>query len=146
MAQAKTFRRSGLRLLLGDGADPEGFATPCGLLERAITLSKELGETNVPDCDDEDAAPWTERDVTAKSATISGSGVLDEDALPVWRGFYESDVSKNCRIELWRNGAKVGHWQGAFHIESFNPAAPEAGRVTLEISLASDGAVLWTAA
>jgi predicted secreted protein len=147
MAQAKTFRRSCLRLLLGDGAAPaENFAAPCGLLERALTLSKELGETNVPDCADEDAAPWTERDVTSKSASISGSGVLDEDALPVWRGFYESDDSKNCRIELWRNGAKVGHWQGAFHIETFNPAAPEEGRVTLEISLQSDGAVTWTSA
>lgn len=146
MAQAKTFRRSGLRLLLGNGADPEVFATPCGMLERAISFSKELGENNVPDCADEDAAPHTERDVISKSASISGSGVLDEDALTVWQGFYDSDVSKNCRIELWRNGAKIGHWQGAFHIETFNPAAPEQGRVTLEISLQSDGPVPWAAA
>lgn len=147
MAQAKTFRRSGLRLMLGNGATPdEAFAAPCGLLERAITLSKELGETNVPNCADEDAAPWTERDVTSKSASIEGSGVLDADALPIWQSFYDDDSSRNCRIELWRNGAKVGYWQGAFHIESFNPAAPEEGRVTLEISLQSDGAVVWTPA
>lgn len=147
MAQAKTFRRSGLRLLLGDGATPdESFAAPCGLLERALTLSKELGETNVPDCANEDLAPWTERDVVSKSASIEGSGVLDEDALPIWQGFYDSDSSRNCRIELWRNGVKKGHWQGAFHIETLNPAAPEEGRVTLEISLQSDGPVVWTSA
>lgn len=147
MAQAQTFRRSGLRVLLGDGTTPtEDFAAPCGLLERSFSLSKALGETNVPDCTDEDAAPWTERDVTSKSASIEGSGVLDASALPIWQAFFDSDDSKNVRVELWRNNAKVGHWQGKFHIGTFSPSAPEEGRVTVQISLQSDGAVPWTIA
>lgn len=146
MAQAKTFRRSGLRLLLGDGADPENFAAPCGLTERSISFAKELGETNVPNCTDEDLAPWTERDVIAKSSTIDGSGVLDEDALPTWQGFYDDDDSRNCRVELWRNNAKIGHWQGRYHLEEFSPAAPEDGRVTLDATLQNDGPVVWVAA
>lgn len=145
MAQAQTFRFSGLRVLLGDGAEPEVFAAPCGFTERSLSLSKELGSTNVPDCTDEDAAPWTERDVTAKSAEISGQGVLDAAALVIWQGFFGDDASRNVRVELWRNGAKTGHWAGAFHLESLEVGATQGERATVQVSLQSDGAVVWTA-
>lgn len=147
MAQAQTFRFSGLRVLIGDGATPtEGFAAPCGLTERSLSLSKEFGETNTPDCTDEDGASWMERDVTSKSGAIAGTGVLDASALDEWRGFFESDTSKNLRVELWRDSAKVGHWQGKFHLESFEVSGTKGERVTIDISAQSDGAVLWTAA
>lgn len=144
MALAQTYRFSGLRVLLGDGATPtEVFAAPCGLTERSFSLSKEFGESVTPDCTDEDAASWTERDVTSKSGTINGQGVLDATALPTWRGFYESDTSKNIRVELWRGGVKAGHWAGAFHLESFELGATKGERVTVNISAQSDGAVSW---
>lgn len=146
MAQAQTVRFSGLRVLLGDGAEPdEGFTAPCGLTERSLTLSKELGENNVPDCTNEDAASWTERDVVSKSAEIAGQGVVDIVALATWQDFYASDTSKNVRVEVWR-GTKVGHWQGAFHLESLEIGATKGERATIQPSLQSDGAVAWTPA
>lgn len=145
MAQAQTVRFSGLRVLLGDGADPENFAAPCGLTERSLTLSKELGESNVPDCTDEDAASWTQRDVVSKSAEIAGQGVIDIAALTTWQERHASDTSGNVRIEIWR-GTKVGHWQGAFHLANLELGATKGERATVQISLQSDGAVAWTPA
>lgn len=145
MAQAQTFRFSGVRVLLGNGATPEVFAAPCGFTERSLALTKELGSTNVPDCTDEDAAPWTERDVTAKSAEIAGQGVLDAAAVVIWQERFANDASGNARVELWRNGAKVGHWLGAFHIESLELGATQGERATIQVSMQSDGAVAWTA-
>jgi hypothetical protein len=48
------------------------------------------------------------------------------------------------RVEVWR-GTKIGHWQGAFHIGSFAPSVTKGERATIEISLSSDGPVVWTA-
>lgn len=145
MAQAQTVRFSGLRVLLGNGLDPEDFAAPCGLTERSLSLSKEMGETNVPDCTDEDAASWIERDITSKSAEIAGEGVIDIVALATWQAFFDTDTSKSVRVEIWR-GTKVGHWQGKFHMESFEAGATKGERATVSVSLQSDGAVAWTAA
>lgn len=146
MALAQTFRFSGYRVLLGDGADPEVFSAPCGFTERSIAFNRELSETNTPDCADEDAPSWLERDVTSMSATISGQGVLEATALPVWLGLLGTTVSFNARVELWREGAKVGHWQGAFALESFETAGTKGERVTVNVSLQSDGVVAYTAA
>jgi predicted secreted protein len=147
MAQAQTVRFSGLRVLLGDGATPsETFTAPCGLTERSLSLAKEFGETNVPDCTDEDAASWTERDVTSKSASIDGTGVLDIVSLVTWQARFDSDTSGNVRTEIWRAGAKVGHWQGAFHLETFEVSGTKGERASAKVSLQSDGVVVWTAA
>lgn len=145
MATAQTIPFSGLRVLIGDGASTEVFAAPCGFTERSLSLSKELGSTNVPDCTDEDKASWTERDVIAKSAEISGQGVLDVTSLITWQGRFTSDVSFNVRIEVWRAAVKTGHWAGRFHIESLEVAGTRGERVTIQVGMQSDGALSWTA-
>ncbi|MGV6872554.1 phage tail tube protein [Pseudochelatococcus sp. B33] len=145
MALAKVFNFSGIRVLIGDGASPEVFGAPCGFTERAITFNKSLGESNIPDCDNEDAASWTGRDVIAKSASIRSAGLLDEDALSTWQGMVESDEPKNVRVELWRSGTKKGHWQAPFHLESFEPGGSQGQKVAVSVSLQSDGEVAWTA-
>jgi predicted secreted protein len=145
MAQAETFRFSGLRVLLGDGETVETFATPCGFTERSISFSKELGESNVPDCDNEDGASWIERDVVSKSATISGTGMLDAGALATWQDFWDTDASRNARVELWRNNVKTGHWAGAFHMEAFENTGTKGERVAIQVTMQSDGAVNWVA-
>lgn len=146
MAQAKVFNYSGIRVLLGDGATPEVFSAPCGFTERSLTLSKSLGEINIPDCSNEDVASWVGRDVISKSASLTGSGVLDADALTVWRNaFTTSDASKSARMELYRDGAKVGHFQGKFHVESFEIGGSQGQKASISVTLQSDGEVTWTA-
>jgi len=143
MATAQTFRFSGLRVLLGQGDSPETFASPCGFTERSFSRTKEMGESLVPDCTDEDAASFPERDIQSKSASISGTGVLDATALDTWEEFWDSDTSRNVRVELWRGGVKRGHWAGAFQLESLEISATKGERVTIEASLMSDGAFAW---
>ena len=145
MVAAASFRFSGYRVLLGDGASPEQFSSPCGFTERSFSLNRELSETNSPDCANEDAPSWLERDVTSMSATISGQGVLDASALTAWITKLETTESFNARVELWRNGAKVGMWAGAFQLESFETAATRGERATVNVTLQSDGAVAYTA-
>lgn len=145
MAQAQTFRFSGYRVLLGDGASPEVFSSPCGFTERSFSLNRELSETNVPSCTDDDAPSWLERDTTSMSATISGQGVLDASALTAWIAKLETTESFNARVELWREGAKVGTWAGAFQLESFETAATRGERATVNVTLQSDGAIAYTA-
>lgn len=145
MAIAQTFRFSGYRVLLGNGAEPEVFAAPCGFTERSLSFNRELAETNTPDCANEDAPSWLERDVTSMSATISGQGVLESTALPIWIGLLNTTESFNARVELWREGAKVGTWAGAFALESFETAGTKGERVTVNVTMQSDGAVTYTA-
>lgn len=143
MAQAETVRFSGLRVLLGDGADPETFAMPCGLTERSFNRSKEMGESNVPDCADEDGASFIERDVTSKSAAVNGQGMLDVTALDTWEAFWASDTSRNVRVEIWRNNVKKGHWAGKFHLESLEIGATKGERANVTVALQSDGSFVW---
>ncbi|WP_089177254.1 phage tail tube protein [Bosea sp. AS-1] len=146
MAQAQTFRWSGYRVLIGDGASPEVFSSPCGFTERSFSINRELAETLTPDCADEDAPAWMERDVTSQSATISGQGVLETTALPIWIGKLETTESFNARVELWRSGSKVGTWEGAFALETFETSGTRGERVTVNVTMQSDGAVTYTAA
>lgn len=145
MATAQTFRFSGYRVLLGDGGSPENFTAPCGFTERSISINRELAETNTPDCADEDAPSWLERDVTSQSATISGQGVLEATALPTWIALLATTESTNARVELWREGAKVGTWAGAFQLESFETSGTKGERVTVNVTMQSDGVVTYTA-
>ncbi len=145
MAQAKVVNFSKFLVLVGDGASPEVFAAPCGLTSRGITFTAETNDTNIPDCADEDAPSWLGRDTVSLSGEISGSGVLDLDALEVWQEFIGE--RRNCRVKidvpLAQNG---GHWQGSFILTSFAVTGERGSKVSVEITLTSDGEVPWVPA
>lgn len=146
MTAAATFRYSGYRVLLGDGATPtEAFTAPCGFTERSLTFNRALAETNVPDCADDDKPSWLQRDVTSMSATLGGQGVLEATALPKWIEKLNTTNSFNARIELWRDSVKVGTWQGAFQLETFETTGTRGQRVTVKVTMQSDGAIAYTA-
>lgn len=148
MAQATT-KRFGQAVIvqLSNGATPPVFAAPCGFTERALNLSKEVGESQVPDCDDPDKASWVERDVVSKSATISGSGVMAVEAFNTWEKAYDEDVSIACRVFTAGNAAAGGgHWAGKFHLTSFEMTATKGQRVEVSVTMESDGPVEWVPA
>ena len=51
------------------------YAAPCGFTSKNVTISKNLAEVSIPDCDDPDAPIWLGRDVQSQSCVISGDGV-----------------------------------------------------------------------
>ena len=70
MAQPVTAKFGKMQVFLGDEATPIVYAAPCGLTTKNLTISKNLQEINIPDCDDPDAPVWLGRDVQNLSATI----------------------------------------------------------------------------
>src|SRR5690606_5463030 len=58
MAQPTTARFGKFKVMLGDGGSPMTYAAPCGFTSKSLTLTKNLTEVNLPDCDDPDSVAW----------------------------------------------------------------------------------------
>src|SRR5688572_17783778 len=86
MAKAETLRASALLLRIGDGASPEVFSAPCGFTSKEFRMGAAVNDTNVPDCDDEDAASWLERDTVSKDWGFTASGVHAEQSYSMLQG------------------------------------------------------------
>lgn len=147
MAQATTLPFSGVKVLLESPSTPNTFIAPCGLKERSFTLTKETGETVIPDCDDEAAAPFVIRDSVSRSASISGQGLIARESLGLWRAAYHNDDAIRCRIELAGTAAQGGgFWLGSFHLTSLEVGATWKERCTISIEMQSTGTVSFTPA
>lgn len=139
MARPVTARPGKLRVLLGDGATPtEVFTAPCGLTTKALTITQNLSEVTIPDCDDPDAAYWVARDTTSMSASISGEGVLAAESLQDWLDVAYSTDAVNVKVEIeFTTGTQT--FTGAFKVDSFAITANTGERVSVSISMQSDG-------
>lgn len=148
MAQAVTTKFGELLVTIGDGATPtELFAAPCGFTEKAFNLGAETVSTNVPDCDDPDAATWTETDVRSRSVTITGSGVLARQSQKLWRDLYLSNASRNMKVLFPGNlAAGGGTWSGKGRVTSLEFGASIGERVSISVNVESDGAWIFTPA
>lgn len=144
MARGTTLPSSKMLILLGDGADPESFTSPCGLTTKGFNNSAETNDVNVPDCDNPDAPFWVERVIVSLSSTVSGSGIMMMEALPAWREWFESGESRNLRVKLDESAANNGgYFFGKFVLSTFNITGEERGKVQIEIELQNDGVVAW---
>jgi len=147
MAQPTTARPGKMRILLGNGGGPEVFSAPCGMTTKGLTITKNLSEVSIPDCDDPDAAFWQARDVESLSAAISGEGVLAAESEDEWNAAAFSTDAINVKVEIeFSTGTRT--YTGAFHIDSFAVSAQQGQRVSANISMQSDGILssAWVAA
>lgn len=138
MARATTIKSGMFRVMLGSGSSPITYAAPCGFTQRSMTLTKNLEEVNIPDCDDPDKIDWIGRDATSLSMSISGEGVLAEESVEEWTDAFESVESVPVKIEL-EFPTKTLTWTGYMHIESMEMGAANGGRATNNVSMQSDG-------
>lgn len=138
MAKATTTRFGKFRVMLGNDANPIVYATPCGFTSKSLTLTKNLSEVNIPDCDDPDAVSWVGRDATSLSAAVSGEGVLAAESVETWLDAFESVESVPVMIEV-EFPAKTIRWVGHMHVANFAPSSQEGGRVTASVEMQSDG-------
>lgn len=131
----------GTLLVQLETAVPGTYAAPCGLTSRSLKFSKSANETIIPDCADDDAAAWVDRDISSLSATISGEGVLDGSAFTsYWQPWAILATPKNCRVVL----TGKGYWAGSFQLLSLDISGKRGERVAVNVELASDGAMTWT--
>lgn len=129
-----------LLIKIGDGADPETFATVAGL--RATTLAFNTQTIDITSADS--ANMWRELlDAGVKSATLSGSGVFkDAPSDEALRTAFFNQTLPNFQIAI----PNFGTVTGPFKITSLQYDGPYDGEVKISLSLASAGALAFTGA
>lgn len=137
MAKPTTVRFGKFRIKL-ETSTPGTYAAPCGFTSKSLTLTKNLSEVNIPDCDDPDAVAWVGRDAESLSAAVSGEGIIAAESVEAWLDAWESEESINVLLEI-EFPAKVVSWTGKMHVATLNPAAEQGGRVTMSVEMQSDG-------
>lgn len=141
MAQPTVIVGTKLLILVGDGATPEVFSQPCGLITRVFNLSASTSSTLIPDCDDPEAPAWEAKDVNALSAQITGAGVLAVEAYAFWRNWFMNAVSKNVQINFDAPG--MGYYAGSFIMSKFQNTGTRGQKITVDVTMDNDGAVTW---
>ena len=125
---------------IGDGGSPESFTTVAGI--RARTFSLNAKTVDVTDSDS--AGQW--RELLAgggvRSMSVSGSGVFHDGASDAaLQGAFFSQASPDFQLVI----PSFGVIQGAFQIATLEYAGQHDGEATFSISLASAGALGFTA-
>lgn len=141
MAQPQVLVGTKLLILVGDGGSPETFSEPCGLTTKSFNFSTTTNETLIPDCADPEAPAWAAKDVNSLAATLSGSGVMAVESFDTWMDWFMSATSRNIQIKL--DDAALGQWEGSFIISALNYGGQRGQKVTLEVTMVNDGAVIW---
>lgn len=142
MAKPTTARFGKFFVRLSDGGNPAQYIAPCGFTSKAYNQSNNLGETNIPDCDNPDAPGYVERDVISMSDSISGEGVLAAASVPIWEAARKKSTS--CEIEFLYEDGSSDVYLGNFVLESFNRSGNQGERVQVSISMQSDGPITHT--
>jgi TP901-1 family phage major tail protein len=127
-----------LLIKIGDGGDPESFATVAGL--RATTLAFNAQTVDINNADSANA--WRELlDAGVKSATLSGNGVFkDASSDEALRAAFFNQTLPNFQIVI----PNFGTVTGPFKITSLQYDGPYDGEVKISLSLASAGALTFT--
>lgn len=125
---------------IGNGGAPETFATVAGIRAKSISLNART----VDGTSGESASAWRELIAGAgvKSMSVSGAGVFKDansDAL-LQQSFFSQAV-RNFQLVI----PDFGVLQGPFLIESLDYSGDHDGEAAFAITLASAGAVSFTA-
>ena len=133
-------RGKDLLIKIGDGATPEIFTTVAGL--RATTLAFNAQNVDVTNSDSTEM--WRELlGAGVKSATILGSGVFKDAASDAaLRTAFFNQALCNWQIVI----PSFGTVSGPFKLASLQYEGPYDGELKLSLSLASAGALCFTAA
>jgi hypothetical protein len=126
-----------IRVLL-DLASSASYEAPCGFTGRSLTISKNLQEYNLPDCDDPDAISWVGRDAASLSMSISGQGVLASESVETWLDAAERVEPVATKIEI-EFPSKTITWTGLMQVGSAEIGGDNGVTATLNVSLQSDG-------
>jgi len=148
---ANTFTLTGVNTSGGSAPQTSGvtaqapaplvYTAPCGFTSKSFTLTKNLQEINIPDCDDPDAVAWVGRDAQNLSAVITGEGVAAAEAVPDWNDAWMSTDSVPAKVEIeFATGTLT--YTGLFQVDSLAFSSQQAARVTMNVNMQSDGEIV----
>lgn len=134
---------------IGDGEATETFTAICGIENVQINEVANTSDRYVRDCAKPGAVPNRKTKTTGKQVDITGNGFSNADEIAGLRAAL--GIVGNYQIEGYQEdgtdtGALLGTYAGAFNLTANNLNVPRDGDATMEITLASDGAVTYTAA
>ena len=127
-------------LKIGDGGTPEAFTAVAGLRERTISLNAKTVDAT----DGDSAGRWRELLAGAgvRSAAVSGAGVFrDAVADAMIREAFFAQAARTWRLTV----PDFGVLEGPFLVASLEYAGEHEGEATFALSLASAGAVSFSA-
>lgn len=127
-------------LKIGDGGSPEAFTAVAGLRARTISLNAKAVDAT----DGDSAGRWRELLAGAgvRSAAVSGAGVFrDAAADALIREAFFAQAARTWRLTV----PDFGVLEGPFLVSSLEYAGEHEGEATFALSLASAGAVSFSA-
>lgn len=141
----KTLAGEKCLIQIGNGATPELFTHPCMINgDRAFTMSADVTEINVIDCDDPTAPGFKEIYKDGMKIEVTGAGVLHTPDLKSWVLWSWVDVAKNVRIKFDVAGALGGGYIAVpMKLITFGNNSPRKNNTNVDLSLHSHGTPVW---
>lgn len=129
----------------GEGAPPAGaiFSSPCGITGLTRNVTTNTNDVSLPPCDDPEAIIWLGIDAVSKRMTLTFTGTLADNSLPVWDDY---SMGNNMRWVRWyRNiGApNQGYWEGPALLTEYSEESSDRGRYTNSGTIIFDGEPEW---
>lgn len=149
MAQAKTLTFGKQLILLSDMASPgpATYKAPCGFEQLRMTVNVNTNDTNVPDCSDPDLPGWLVSSIVSQQMSLSGQGVLDTDAMQVWRDWFENGSVIDTRWKTEgtaQNGG--GHYEAPGILSAYEESGQRGQLWQISATINLNGKPVWTAA
>lgn len=132
-----------LLVKIGDGAATEVFANLCGMNSKTLTINNSSIDVTTPDCTTPAGALWAESLNGVKSVSVSGDGFFEDSTTELRMNTVAMQADPKCNFQIVVPA--FGTYAGSFRIESLEFGGETEGGVTYSISLASTGAVTFTA-
>ena len=131
---------------LGDGGDPEIFAHTCGANSFGITLTNNLGENTVLDCDNPlDVPAAIVRHLESQDTSVTISGMVATEAWPTWRSWADVGSEKNIKVLLDESAANNGgYWTLPAFCQQLQLDKENSGKVTFTATISGAGQRVWT--
>lgn len=150
MAQPRTLSFRNFKIYISDTDSPGVYTAPCGFNQKALTITADTSDVNVPDCDNPEDPAWVERAVTALSAVVNGSGVMAMASLATWRAWMLAATARTVRVQFDDTGANGGgYYEGDAILQELGHAVQlgaDGNKAQLNVNIISTGEWAWTSA
>ncbi|MFN6976710.1 MAG: phage major tail protein, TP901-1 family [Gemmobacter sp.] len=129
---------------IGDGAVPEVYAVLCGLTAKSLSIGNEEIDVTTADCVAPGGIMWSEVLAGTKRVSVSGSGLFTDETTEKRLNTVAMSADAMAMFEVVV--PSLGTFQGRFMVQSLEFTGNNSEGATYALTLASSGAVTFTAA